>query len=81
MNIQDMLNPQEPDSRKSRKEKAEAFPKRSPIQDKSTRTTDQTKKTTEKPNDNVSTGPSTTGKRTREYDPDKPIESIESSNE
>jgi hypothetical protein len=72
MNIQDMLNPQE---------KAETFPKRPPMHDKSTQTADQIKETTEKLGDTVSTSPSTTSTKPQEYDLDKPIESTESPNE
>lgn len=73
MNIQDMLNPEELDYRKSPREKAEAFPNRPPVHDKPTQTTD-------KPKETVSTSSPTTSREPQEYDPRKPIESIESPN-
>lgn len=78
MNVQDMLNPQELDYRMSpRMEKAETFPNRPPMHDKST----QTKKTTKNLDDTISTNPPNTSKEPRENDPDKPIKSIESPGE
>lgn len=76
-----MLNPEELDCRKSPREKAETLPNRPPVHDKSTQNADKAKETTEKPKETVSTSSRTTSREPQEYDPDKPIESIESQNE